>query len=533
MEIWNDIIKGDKRILISFDYDAELIQQMRKLDGAKWSQSLRVWHLTDNEKNQQNLKELFPKALWRNMDLNSSKAEKQKSEKAEIVAEIFTQKIILKMPKNDVDIAFVKSLKYSRWLKNDFVWQIPNYPGNLEKLQSYFAKRLEVIYRKEISNEKSLNEFNDLGDDTIILIRANNGQLRLIFKFNSELIHFIKTLPYAKWDAKNKWWQIPYSEKYLTEVKDKILKLGLSLQENTQTPKQIKPRKSVFDIPNYRNCPESFIARLEELRYSPSTIRLYKGHFEEFINYFNRENIDELSDKHVMEFSRYLVTERMVSASYQNLAINAIKFYFERVLGGKRKFYMVERPEKEKKLPVVCSTEEIQAIISSTTNLKHKAILMTIYSAGLRISELIHLKISDIESKRMQVRVENSKGNRDRYTLLSPKTLSILRLYFKEYRPHFYVFEGQGSTKQSPEPYSARSIQQILKAALKIAKINKPVTIHTLRHSFATHLLENGTDLRYIQSLLGHSSAKTTEIYTHITTKGFDQIKSPIDGLDI
>ena len=133
----------------------------------------------------------------------------------------------------------------------------------------------------------------------------------------------------------------------------------------------------------------------------------------------------------------------------------------------------------------------------------------------------------------MQIRVENSKGNRDRYTLLSTKTLEILREYFKEYKPKYFVFEGQRSTSKQPKPYSDRSIQKILKIAVSKAKIKKHITIHTLRHSFATHLLENGTDLRYIQTLLGHASSKTTEIYTHMTTKGFDQIKSPLDKLDI
>ena len=153
---------------------------------------------------------------------------------------------------------------------------------------------------------------------------------------------------------------------------------------------------------------------------------------------------------------------------------------------------------------------------------------MTIYSAGLRISECINLKIKDIDSNRMQIRIEQSKGKKDRYTLLAIKTLEILRAYFKEYKPKEFLFEGQ-----SGGIYSVKSIQNIFKAAVIKANIHKKVTVHSLRHSFATHLLENGTNLRYIQSLLGHSSSKTTEVYTHVTTKGFDQLKSPMDNLDI
>jgi integrase/recombinase XerD len=183
---------------------------------------------------------------------------------------------------------------------------------------------------------------------------------------------------------------------------------------------------------------------------------------------------------------------------------------------------------KEKTLPSVLSSEEVIEILKATENIKHRAILMTIYSAGLRISESINLKIRDIDSNRMQIRVEQGKGKVDRYTLLSEKTLLILRQYFKEYRPKVWLFEGLIKGEQ----YSTRSIQNIFQAAVKKAGITKDVSVHTLRHSFATHLLENGTDLRYIQNLLGHANSKTTEIYTHITTKGFDQIKSPLDKLD-
>ena len=189
---------------------------------------------------------------------------------------------------------------------------------------------------------------------------------------------------------------------------------------------------------------------------------------------------------------------------------------------------MIERQRKENYLPEVLSEEEVVAILKAITNLKHKALIMTIYSGGLRISELINLKIRDIDSDRMQIRIQQSKGKKDRYTLLSKKTLITLRLYFKEYKPKEWLFEGEGGGQ-----YTDSSIYSIFKRALTTAKITKKVSIHSLRHSFATHLLENGTDLRYIQNLLGHSSSKTTEIYTHITTKGFDQIKNPLDKLDV
>lgn len=188
----------------------------------------------------------------------------------------------------------------------------------------------------------------------------------------------------------------------------------------------------------------------------------------------------------------------------------------------------MERPSKEKTLPIVLSTDEVERKLNVVDYLKHKEILALIYYAGLRISECTGLRIKDIDSGRMQIRIHQSEGKKDRYTLLSHKTLNILRNYFKSYQPKVYVFEGP-----TQEPCSERSIQAIFKTACHKAGITKKATVHTLRHSFATHLLENGTDLRYIQSLLGHDNSKTTEIYTHVTTKGFDKIKSPLNDLNI
>ncbi|TXE02005.1 tyrosine-type recombinase/integrase [Algoriphagus aquimarinus] len=443
------------------------------------------------------------------------------------------RKILLKMPKNEADIRFVKGITYARWNQSLFVWELPHYPGNLEKLISYFGDRISVIQKEEsIQTNNTVKPI--ISNNEILAVQTPTKRIKLIFGFVPELIKHIKTIPYARWDTKNKWWTIPYSEQFLEEIKREATRLNLVFSYEIETPK--KPgidKLSSKDVAFYKTCPKTYLDKLAELRYSVNTVKTYVPLFEEFINHFPKEDLDSLNDHHVTEFSRFLVTERKVSTSYQNQAINAIKFYFEKVLGGKRKLYFVERPRQEQSLPTVCSVEEIQQILSTIKNLKHKAILSTIYSAGLRISELINLPIHAIDSDRMQIHIENAKGNKDRYTILSTKLLELLRLYFKKERPHYWLFEGMGSTKAKPIQYSDRSIQQILKKALSQTKITKHVTVHTLRHSFATHLLENGTDLRYIQSLLGHSNSKTTEVYTHITTKGFNQIISPLDKLDI
>jgi site-specific recombinase XerD len=343
------------------------------------------------------------------------------------------------------------------------------------------------------------------------------------------MIQRIKSIPYHTWDQKNKWWSVPFSEKILNEIYRIANNQGLKpiYEEEPETEKGSK-RISKLDTPNYREVPEEYMLKLRELRYSENTCKVYKPLFEEFINYYFRYDIDKISEPQIIAFIRYLVMERKVSTTYQNQAINAIKFYYEKVLGGQRKFYFIDRPKKEKTLPVVLNREETIRMIQCTKNIKHKAILMLAYSSGLRLGEIVRLRINDIDRERFQIRIEQSKGRKDRYTKLSQKFLEIMDKYTEEYNPKDLLFEGAKGNE-----FSDKSIQNMVKAAAERAGITKEITPKTLRHTFATHSLEDGVDLRYIQSMLGHSSSKTTEIYTHITTKGFDQIKSPLDNLDI
>lgn len=208
--------------------------------------------------------------------------------------------------------------------------------------------------------------------------------------------------------------------------------------------------------------------------------------------------------------------------------INAIKFYYEKVLGQERKTYYVQRPKKSKQLPEVLSEPDVVRILKACENIKHKCILMLVYSAGLRLGEVVNLKVWDIHYDRKQVFIKGGKGKKDRYSILSEAAIGYLNKYAEQYRPDDWLFEGQYGGQ-----YSKRSVQQIFKGALKKSGISKRATLHTLRHSFATHLLEKGVNLRYIQELLGHNSSKTTEIYTHITKKGIEGIKSPLDYLDL
>ena len=216
-----------------------------------------------------------------------------------------------------------------------------------------------------------------------------------------------------------------------------------------------------------------------------------------------------------------------MSESFQNQVINSVKLFFRKIQNVNINVDLIERPRRQKKLPNVLSKEEVKSTINSLVNVKHKTMLSLIYSCGLRCGEVLRLKPNHVDSKRNILIIQQSKGKKDRIVPLSDKTIEMLRNYYKSYRPLVYLFEGQTPGTQ----YDQRSLQQVLKKAVLKAGITKPVTLHWLRHSYATHLLEAGTDLRYIQEILGHSSSRTTEIYTHVSTKSIQQIKSPFDDL--
>jgi integrase/recombinase XerD len=298
---------------------------------------------------------------------------------------------------------------------------------------------------------------------------------------------------------------------------------------NTRVPEpNFAELKNKAQAKNYaRKCPAEYIDKLQLKRYSSSTAHTYISYFEKFINHYAGKDLLEINELDINAYLKLLV-ERGCSSSAQNQAINAIKFYYEVVLGMPNRFYAVDRPFKEEKLPMVLSEEEIKRIIMATDNLKHKAILVTIYSCGLRVSELLSLKVSDIQSDRNLLLIRNAKGKKDRTTVLSNNTLILLRKYYRQYQPKAYLFEGAENGQ-----YTSTSIRKVLKRSMYKADVRKPATVHTLRHSFATHLLENGTDLRYIQTLLGHSSSKTTEIYTQVSTKNIQGVVSPLDKLGI
>ncbi len=258
-------------------------------------------------------------------------------------------------------------------------------------------------------------------------------------------------------------------------------------------------------------CEEKFIY----LNYSPRTRDNYLSHIRNFLNTLGTKQITHCDSK---DFQTYLDNYKFTSISQQNQVINAIRFLYRFGLNKKYDKVSFKRPKSERKLPKVIDGEFIKSKLSKIENIKHKAILTLAFSVGLRVSEIVNLKIEDIDSKRMIIHIKNAKGRKDRVVPLSQKVLELLREYFKEYRPKEYLFNGQNSNQ-----YSIGSCQSIYKKY-----IDSTGHIHTLRHSCFTNLLENGTDLRIIQKIAGHSSSKTTEIYTHVSNQILSKVRTPI-----
>ena len=351
-------------------------------------------------------------------------------------------------------------------------------------------------------------------------IHRKNNQLLIKFDYDETLISLIRSIQGTSWSKSLKAW-------YILNTKDN-LNIILKLFEKITTVDFSKTGKSV---PFKRNLTEEqkqllnqFYLFLKGKRYSQSTIQTYTFFIADFINFHTKTPLAELTNRAVELFIETVFMERNYSVSSQRQFISALKIFTVFCPQTKIHNLSLERPKKSRMLPSVLSQEEVLRIIQYTQNIKHRAILTLLYSCGLRIGELINLKLIDFHIDRKQLIVKKGKGRKDRYVSLADSFLPLLSNYYHSYQPTIYFVEGQNGGK-----YSAESIRSFLRKSCKKAGIRKPVTPHTLRHSYATHLLENGVDLRYIQTLLGHSKPETTMIYTHVQRKDLMEIQNPLD----
>jgi site-specific recombinase XerD len=333
-------------------------------------------------------------------------------------------------------------------------------------------------------------------------------------KDNQLLLHLKKEFPSAKWSNTQKCW-------YIFDAIEIRKKLGINLKE--------PHHKIIHTIhPINQNALIHLSNHLKIKAYSPNTRKVYISEFAQLLQILEQNPVDLLNSDKLKSYFLYCLEKLKISENQLHSRINAIKFYFEQVLGREKFMFTIPRPKSPSKLPKVIDTKDIQKLFKVIQNPKHKLMLQLCYGMGLRVSEIVNLKIHHIDSKRMQVLVQNAKGKSDRYVNLPSTILEDLRNYYKQYKPKEYLFEGQYGGQ-----YTIRSTQAVFKQAMKKANIKKPIGIHSLRHSFATHLLEQGTDLALIQNLLGHKHIKTTLLYAKVGRKDILKIKSPLDSLNL
>ena len=318
----------------------------------------------------------------------------------------------------------------------------------------------------------------------------------------------------AHWSATKKCWYLPDTNAIRSEV---------GLPPKTEMGKSVLNQIHQVNHPALKRMHETLLLKA----YSPNTIRTYCVEFSQLLYILKDKPVESLTPERLRSYFLYCTKTLNLSENIIHSRINAVKFYFEQVLHREKLFFEeIPRPKKKSLLPKVISKKDIAKIFAQVDNLKHAVMLKLCYGMGLRVSEIVNLKINSIDSSRMMVHIEGAKGKKDRCITLPSSILDDLRNYYRKYRPKIYLFEGQYGGQ-----YAIRSVQAVFKTAIRKAKINKSVGIHGLRHSYATHLMECGTDMVFIQKLLGHKDIKTTEIYAKVSNRQLRNIKSPLDSI--
>ncbi len=450
------------------------------------------------------------------------------------------ERIKLVFPYDDSITDQIRKIEGAAWSSTQRAWHIPDTKQAYEQLLMHFPDTDTVQSPQRAAEEAGAEKHTDQGMPLKscpkgVGIGIIGKQIQVKLPKNEADTQFLLTFKYARWNKTEFHWVIPHYGNNLERIEAYFgarITTPVSGKEPLQKPEPDKyePYTLTGLLPltaeNERETGR-FRVWMEQKRYSPATIETYIQAIAVFLRFISPRTSGEATNDDMRRYVYQYMIPRRLSYSYQNQAINAAKLFFKLINGPALDTGQLERPRREHKLPNILSKEEVSAILNALSNTKHRTMLSLIYACGLRRSELLNLKPVNVDSKRHLLLILNAKGKKDRVVPISDKVIEMLRGYYKLYRPKVWLFEGQYTGEQ----YSEKSLQSVLKQALNKAQITKPVTLHWLRHSYATHLLEAGTDLRYIQELLGHKSSKTTEIYTHVTEKSLQKIISPFDSL--
>ncbi len=552
--IWKD---SQYRIAVYSKYDEDLIKSFYAIRGRRWSNSKKCWHFPDNDHSKKALGVLFPfmecfkadpvlsctssldevtdKAVIKNNDTDPVKrGQNNRAGNGAIRYSYGGGKILVKLSYNRADVEFLKRLKGTYWNRSDQHWVVRATDSHIAMLEDRFGEISEEI-KSQIKRVHQHIPSSNPNHAALSLYEKDPKFLKVAFPLKSATINLVKSISGRRYSKNARAWLIPNDSKIIRMIIDGFSEIGITTKYKGEiVSKQGKERtwdrrqqhliqhneKSVEDI--LRHYTDLMIG----MRYSWSSVKTYVRCFKRYVEIIGVEKVKKMERSEIQDYFNDLSKED-VALSTLNQHINAVKFYYEKILRWARAKYEVQRPRKSSSLPKVLSQGEMRRIFEQLDNLKHRTMVYLTYSGGLRLSEVCNLELSDIDFDRMQIHIRDSKHNNDRYVPLSEVIAQLLKQYIEQFKITYWLFEGQFKG----EPYSPRSLQSVFKRAKEKAGIRKKATFHSLRHSYATHLLEQGTDVRLIQELLGHSDIHTTLKYTHVTQESLRRIKSPLDRL--
>ena len=507
----------ESRILVQQQQtDFSMPQRMRQIEGSRWEPSLKAWHIPYTS----TAWSIF-QSVFSGYEIIKQKQEGTTTQKD--VSSILPSRNTPTIPHYFTPVESIESAKNLK--KPHFIGKErarspePQYKGLPPTTHPKIAYTEQAL---------SINQ-HPINEECLCLYLPQT--------LVPDHLSTLKNIHGRQWEPEYKVWVVPYTKLTLRFI-DKFFKSSMlywNIKVREDIPEQIHiPKKEQWkaekkEIPaRYEVAVKALDEVLQLKRYSWRTIKSYKNSLRQFIRFYDDIKPSQITRKQINAYIYQLIQDKHITESYQNQICCAIKIFYCEVLKQFDKVEGLVQARKPQKLPQVLTEEEVTSLLKAVENLKHRCILMLIYSAGLRLGEVTKLRLTDIQTESHRIFVRDGKGKKDRCTLLSGKFEQILKQYMEIYKPVHWLFEGSDGGA-----YSDRSVQAIFTQAKEKSRINPLATVHTLRHSFATHLLEKGVDLRYIQDLLGHESSKTTEIYTHITKKSWDKIKSPLDSLHI
>ncbi len=547
--------RGEDRLVIHYPPNKDIGTKIRTFPGRKWSQTLSRWHIPA-QTSEDVLKSFFDPfrvlfVLATPSCPEESQVESQHAvhpssqtpelrqtdhiDHSDIRIDCRSGLLRIFMPYQESDVVYLKTLQRSFWHPKDKCWVVKGTLDNLALLVDRFG---ELAFAGHLFTIRSLLEAYENPKKVLRVIPflLDSTFLRLEIEWDVQHINIVKRIPGRQYHRGERCWLIPANQDALAYLQQLCKQANIACVIGVENKKLPVAPKRAAKKPDFKWFAgleraealllENYAQTLFRQYYSYNTIKTYVRYFRHFLSHFGAAQIDGLEKGAIINYFDLWVKKGVADSSINQL-INAIKYYYEKVLGRPPTKFKWVRPRKRTSLPEVMSKGEVKRLFSQVKNHKHLCLLMTTYAAGLRACEVTRLRVEDLQPERGIIRVINGKGNRDRSVMLSPELWRVLSAYLHEFQPTHWLFEG----RKKGEPYAIRSLQSIVQSARKKAGLRKTISTHTLRHSFATHLLEAGTDVRLIQELLGHANIETTLRYTHVSTRQLSQVVSPLDDL--